>query len=47
MSECCKLTQKEYKTRDDFIGKGINWEMCKKVKFHHKNKWYMHNPEPV
>ena len=25
----------------------INWEMCKKFKFDHTNKWYMHNPAPV
>ena len=23
------------------------WEMCKKFKFDHANKWYMHNPAPV
>ena len=25
----------------------IHWEMCKKLKFDHTNKWYMHNPAPV
>ena len=25
----------------------IYWEMCKKFKFHHTNKWYMHNPASV
>ena len=40
-------TQKEYKTRHDWVGKGIHWEMCKKFKFDHTNKWYMHNPAPV
>ena len=25
----------------------IHWEMCKKFKFDHTNKWYMHNPTPV
>ena len=30
ISECCKLAQKEYKTRYDWIGKVIHWEMCKK-----------------
>ena len=25
----------------------IHWEMCKKFKFDHANKWYMHNPAPV
>ena len=29
------------------IGKVIHWEMCKKFKFDHTNKWYMHNPTPV
>ena len=47
ISECSKLAQKENKTRHDWVGKGIHWEMCKKLKFDHTNKWYMHNPEPV
>ena len=25
----------------------IHWEMCKKFKFDHTNKWYMHNPASV
>ena len=28
ISECSKLTQKEYKTRHDWVGKVIHWEMC-------------------
>ena len=47
ISECRKLAQKEYKTRHDWVGKVIHWEMCKKLKFDHTNKWYMHNPAPV
>ena len=47
ISECSKLAQKEYKARHDWVGKVIHWEMCKKFKFDHANKWYMHNPEPV
>ena len=47
ISKCTKLTQKEYKTRHDWVGKVIHWEMCKKFKFDHTNKWYMHNPAPV
>ena len=27
--------------------KGIHWEQCKKFKFNHKNKWYMHKPKSV
>ena len=45
--ECCKLAQKEYKVRHDWVGKVIHWEMGKKFKFHHANKWYMHNPAPI
>ena len=47
ISECSKLVQKEYKTKHDWIGKVIHWEMCKKFKFDHTNKWYMHHPAPV
>ena len=47
ISECNKLAQKEYKARHDWVGKVIHWEMCKKFKFDHTNKWYMHNPAPV
>ncbi len=27
--------------------KVINWEICKKFKFDHAKKWYMHNPASV
>ena len=47
ISECSKLAQKEYKTRHDWVGKVIHWEMCKKFKFDHTNEWYMLNPAPV
>ena len=42
-----KLVQKEYKTRHDWMGKVIHWELCKKLKFDHTNKWYMHYPVSV
>ena len=42
-SECSKLAQ----TRHDWVGKVIHWEMCKKFRFYHTNKWYMHNLAPV
>ena len=32
----------ENKTRHDCMDKVINWELCKKLKFDHTNKWYMH-----
>ena len=47
ISESSKLAQKEYKARHDWMGKVIHWEMCKKFKFDHANKWYMHNTAPV
>ena len=47
ISECSKLAQKEYKTRHDWVGKVIDWEMCKTFKCDQTNKWYMHNPAPV
>ena len=47
ISECSKLAHKEYKARHDWVGKVIHWEICKKIKFDHANKWYMHNLEPV
>ena len=46
-SGCSKLAQREYKARHDWVDKVIHWEMCKKLKFDHTNKWYMHNPAPV
>ena len=45
MSESSKLEQKEYKTRHQWVGKVIHWELCKKCKFDYTNKWYMHNPD--
>ena len=47
ISECSKLAQREYKAKHDWVGKVIHWEMCKKFKFDHTNKWYMDNPAPV
>ena len=41
ISECSKLQQKVYKTRHNWVGKVIHWEM----EFNHTNKWYMQNPE--
>ena len=47
ISECSKLALKEYKARLDWVSKVIHWETCKKFKFDHTNKWYMHNLTPV
>ena len=47
ISECNKLAQRVYKERHDWVSKVIHWEMCKKFKFDHNNKWYLHKPAPV
>ena len=41
------ILAQEYKTRHDWVGKVIHWEMCEKFKFDHTNKWYIHNPAAV
>ena len=47
ISECWKLAQEKYKTRHDWVGKRIPWELCKKLKFDHTNKWFTLNKESV
>ena len=39
VSECEKRTQKEYKTKHDWVRTVIPWELCKKLKFDHTIKW--------
>ena len=46
-SGCSKLALKEYKARHDWVSKVIHWEICKKFKFDHAYKWYIHNPASV
>ena len=41
------MAQKEYKTRHDWVWNVMHQELCKKFKFDHTNKWYMHNPASV
>ena len=45
MSECSKLVQKLYKTRNNWSGKVIHRELCKWFKFDHYTKWYMYKGE--
>ena len=37
INECGKLAQKESKTRHDWVGKVIHWELCKRLKFDYSN----------
>ena len=34
-----------YKTRLDWVGKEIHWELCKRREFDHIDKWNVHNPK--
>ena len=43
--KCSKLAQRENKTRQDWMGKVIHMELCKKLKLDHRNKRYTHNLE--
>ena len=47
ISKCGKLAQKEYRSRHDWVGRVIHWEMCKKFRFDHTKKWYKHIPASV
>ena len=42
-----QTSTKGVKTRLDWVEKIIHWELYKKLKFDHTNKWYMHKPESV
>ena len=46
ISRCCKPAQK-YMTKHNWVGKMIHWELCKRLKFDHTIKWYMHKPESL
>ena len=37
--------QKDYKTKHDYVGKVIQYELCKRMNFDHTAKWYMYKPE--
>ena len=43
----CRLCSDRDETINHWVGTVIHWEMCKKFKFDHTNKWYMHNPAPL
>ena len=47
ISQCCKLAKNKIKTRHNLVGRVIHWELGKKLKTDHTNKWYIHNLESV
>ena len=47
INECWELAQRECKTRHDSVRKVIYFELCKRLKFDHTNKWNMCKHEAV
>ena len=47
INEYSKLALKENKTGRDMVGKIIHYELCKRLKFDHTHKRYMHKLESV
>ena len=45
VSECEKLAQKEYKRRHNNAAKKVHWDLCKKNRLGHTEKWYEHVSE--
>ena len=41
------MTQKEYRSRPDWLGKVIHSELCKRLRFDHTNKWCILKAESV
>ena len=41
------MAQKEYKSRHDWVGRRIHWNICRKFGLHVSEKWYNHEPESV
>ena len=37
----------KYNSRNDWVRKVIHLELCKKFKYDHTNKWYIHDQESV
>ena len=42
-----QISTKQYKTRHDWVGKLIDYVLCKKLEFDHMNKYHMYHPEHV
>ena len=47
VSECQKLTQKEYKIRQDNVARIVLCKLCGKYNVKRSEKWYEHAPEGV
>ena len=47
VSGCSKFAQKEYKRRQDNLGKIVHWKLNRKFNFEAGDKWYEHELESV
>ena len=47
ISEYSKVTHKKYKSRHDWMGKMIHWELRKRLEFDVAFKWNMYKPGSI
>ena len=47
MSGCGKLVQKDYKRRNDSVGRYVHWQCWEKLGLNRDRLWYEHEPESV
>ena len=47
VSECGKLSQKEYKQRHNSVGSYVHWQFCEMLGFNRARLGYEHEPESV
>ena len=41
------MAQKRYKSKHDWVGNEIHWELSKRLNFDHAIKCFLHKPESV
>ena len=47
ISNSRKISENEFKTKHEWVGIVIHRELCKRLKFEHATKRYMHDEESV
>ena len=45
--ECSKLAQQGFKSRHEWVGKAIHWELYKRFEFGHADKYFIQKPQSV
>ena len=41
------MLEKQNQSRHGWVEKMIHWELCKRLKFYHTNKWYVYKPDSI